>query len=72
MFDDVGHKFYVDEHKFKDGGHKFHAVEHKIYRRKKSFVGQTENKSRTERKQKQGREKTKVAKRKNYNSEGKI
>ena len=72
MFDGLGHKFYVDEHKFKGGEHKFYVVEHKIYRRKKSFVGQTENKSRTERKQKQGREKTKVAKRKNYNSEGKI
>jgi len=52
MFDDVGHKFYVDEHKFKGGEHKFHAVEHKIYRRKKSFVGQTENKSWEEKKQK--------------------
>jgi len=45
MFDGVGHKFYADEHKFEGGEHKFHVVEHKIYRRKKSFVRQTENKS---------------------------
>ena len=45
--------FYADGHKFEGGEHKFHDVEHKIYRRKKTFVRQTENKSRTERKQKQ-------------------
>ena len=34
MFDGLGHKFYVDEYKYKGGEHKFYVVEHKIYRRK--------------------------------------